>query len=163
MGGKRAGQASHYNYGQDTLKELGGNCRQVFARGAKGQDLLEFAVVLPFLLLVAFGVLDLGRLFHAGITITNSARVGARYAARNRDASNGLIELATIDEAKNTGIELTTGQITIYCPYPTVKTGTCDPGIPIRIAITYDFDLILSGFLNLPSITLDRYIEMVVQ
>ena len=163
MGGIQAGPNSRQEHNSFTTQKLGGNHRQAFARGSKGQDLLEFALVLPLLMLIVFGVLDLGRMFHAGITITNSARVGARYAARNRDASNGLIELATIDEAKNTGIELTTDQITIYCPYPTEKSGFCNPGDSIRIAITYDFDLILSGFLNLPPITLDRYIEMVAQ
>ena len=47
--------------------------------GSKGQELMEFAIVLPLLLLIVFGVLDLGRLFHALITITNAAREGARY------------------------------------------------------------------------------------
>jgi len=46
--------------------------------GAAGQELVELALLIPLLLLIAVGVLDLGRLFHASITITNSARVKPR-------------------------------------------------------------------------------------
>ena len=168
VGGKKAGQAGHSDRIWVAIGHLGGTLLQRYKRRSKqtrtsGQDLVEFAIVLPLLMLVAFGVLDLGRLFHTGITITNSARVGARFAALNSDTSNGLIELATIYEAKNSGIEVTNSQISIYCPYPTLRVASCEPGTPVRVTINYDFELILGGFLNLPQIPLERYIEMVIQ
>ena len=47
--------------------------------GLRGQELVEFAIIFPLLMIIAFGVLDLGRAMHAAITITNVAREGARY------------------------------------------------------------------------------------
>ena len=39
---------------------------------------MEFALLLPILVLVVFGVLELGRAFFALVAITNAAREGAR-------------------------------------------------------------------------------------
>lgn len=46
----------------------------------KGQTLAEFALTLPILLLLTFGVVEFGRLFQAWVTIQNAAREAARYA-----------------------------------------------------------------------------------
>ena len=48
------------------------------AKPPKGQSLIEFALLLPILVLIIFGVLELGRAFFAFIAITNAARRGAR-------------------------------------------------------------------------------------
>ncbi len=46
----------------------------------KAQAMVEFALALPFLLLVIFGILEFGRLLYAWIIVENSARFGLRYA-----------------------------------------------------------------------------------
>ncbi len=46
----------------------------------RGQTLAEFALSLPILLLLLFGIIEFGRLFQAWVTIQNSARTAARYA-----------------------------------------------------------------------------------
>jgi hypothetical protein len=53
-------------------------CRNV--RCDKGAELIEFALVLPLLLLVLFGILDFGIMFQRYETVTNAAREGARIA-----------------------------------------------------------------------------------
>jgi hypothetical protein len=45
-----------------------------------GQSLVEFALVLPVLLLLLMGVLEFARLFQAWLTVENSARTAIRYA-----------------------------------------------------------------------------------
>ncbi len=50
-----------------------------FRPGAQG--LVEFALVLPIALLLVFGTIEYGRLFHAWVLVTNAAQEGARYAA----------------------------------------------------------------------------------
>ncbi|PJF23230.1 MAG: hypothetical protein CUN56_01965 [Phototrophicales bacterium] len=45
----------------------------------KGQTLAEFALTLPILLLLVFGVVEFGRLFQAWVTIQNAAREATRY------------------------------------------------------------------------------------
>ncbi len=44
-----------------------------------GQGLLEFALALPILLLLFFGIIEFGRLLHAWLAIQNAARFGLRY------------------------------------------------------------------------------------
>src|SRR5512141_2596665 len=46
-----------------------------------GQSLAEFAISLPILLLLIVGALDLGRVYFAQMTVTNAARVAARWGA----------------------------------------------------------------------------------
>lgn len=46
----------------------------------KGQALLEFALVLPMLLLIVCGILDFGWIYYNQLAIANSAREGARFA-----------------------------------------------------------------------------------
>jgi Flp pilus assembly protein TadG len=48
----------------------------------RGQGLVELAMVLPLLLLILIGVIDLGRVFFAYAAISNAAYEAARQAAR---------------------------------------------------------------------------------
>ena len=47
----------------------------------KGQAMVETALVIPILLLLLFGVIDVSRVLHASLTVENAAREGARLAA----------------------------------------------------------------------------------
>ncbi|MEW5762999.1 MAG: TadE/TadG family type IV pilus assembly protein [Bacillota bacterium] len=47
--------------------------------GEKGQAVLEFALIIPILLLFLFGVIEFGRVFSAQLTVNAAAREGARY------------------------------------------------------------------------------------
>ena len=47
----------------------------------KGQSVVEFALVLPLFLLIMFGVIYTGMLFHDYATLSNIARSSAREAA----------------------------------------------------------------------------------
>lgn len=47
----------------------------------KGQSLVEFALVLPILILLLIGMLEFGRLFNSYMVLLNLSREGARYAA----------------------------------------------------------------------------------
>ncbi|MGQ0602637.1 MAG: TadE/TadG family type IV pilus assembly protein, partial [Anaerolineales bacterium] len=49
-----------------------------------GQGLVEFALVLPVLLLLIFGIIEFARLFAAWLAIQNAARFGVRYAVTGR-------------------------------------------------------------------------------
>ena len=54
---------------------------------SRGQSLAEFALVLPVLALLIFGLLDLGRAVYVYNTLANAARAGARVAAVNQNAN----------------------------------------------------------------------------
>jgi Flp pilus assembly protein TadG len=64
----------------------------------RGAAAVEFALLLPVLLLLVFGIIDFGRALNAQITLTQAAREGARLAAvgqpnvvgRTQAAATGL-------------------------------------------------------------------------
>lgn len=64
----------------------------------RGAAAVEFALVLPVLLLLMCGIVDFGRALHEQIVLTQAAREGARLAAlsepdtvaRTRDAAGAL-------------------------------------------------------------------------
>ena len=117
----------------------------------RGQDLVEFVIILPVLLLILLGVVDLGRLFFAAITMTNAAREGARYGTFHPDV-NANIKQAAINEAASSGITLNTGMVSANCP--------CASGTPVIVTITYQFDLIISNILPFNSFNIVRTAEM---
>jgi Flp pilus assembly protein TadG len=54
-----------------------------------GAAIIEFALVLPLLLLLVFGVVNFGALMYDQSVITNAAREGARWAAVRATATTG--------------------------------------------------------------------------
>jgi len=55
--------------------------RTTGTRARRGQSLVEFALVLPILLVLLLGIVDFGRVFHAGIVIEAGARNAAEIVA----------------------------------------------------------------------------------
>jgi hypothetical protein len=53
---------------------------------ARGQSLVEFAIVVPLLLLIMLAAVDFGRVYLGWVNLNNVARVGANFAALNPDA-----------------------------------------------------------------------------
>ncbi|MCK4741095.1 MAG: pilus assembly protein, partial [Anaerolineales bacterium] len=49
-------------------------------RRFRGQTLVEFALVLPVMLMVLFVIIEMARLLHAWLAVENGARFGIRYA-----------------------------------------------------------------------------------
>ena len=58
--------------------------------GQRGQALLEFALVIGFLLLVMFGIVDFARVFFGYATMSNGVREGARYAVVHPNDDAGI-------------------------------------------------------------------------
>jgi Flp pilus assembly protein TadG len=70
-----------------------------FRQDRRGQALVEFALVVPILLLLVLGIFDFGRAWNLHQTITHAAREGAREAAmfddtRTQDEVTDVIEAA---------------------------------------------------------------------
>ena len=63
----------------------------------RGQSLVEFALILPILLILMLGILDFGRAIYAYNSVSNGARSGARVAIVNQDIDD--ITTAVEEEA----------------------------------------------------------------
>ena len=59
------------------------------SRRERGAAAVEMAIILPLLLLVVAGIIDLGRLLFVQTMVTNAAREGARMASMGYDLSSG--------------------------------------------------------------------------
>ncbi len=129
--------------------------RKAFWPRPYGQELIEIALLIPLLLLIAFGVLDMGRVFHAAITMTNAAREGARYGTLNPTDGAGIIA-ATLNEAQSSGVDLTASTVAVSCP-----TG-CTSGGSMLVTIEYDFQMIMALALPSTTLTLVRSAEMMI-
>ncbi len=150
-----------------------GSSKTLFTRG-KGQSLVEFALVLPVMVLIVAGIFDLGRAFFASITITNAAREGARYGTLNHGDTAGDFQKicnTTMNEAKSSRIILnpTTSTITISCGTSSQvcqAAGTpdtvCPARQPITVRIQYNYNQMLLQFFMPSGIMMDRQVEMMV-
>jgi Flp pilus assembly protein TadG len=89
-------------------------CRKAAGRLRRedGQALVEFAIVMPVLLIIVTGIIQFGLLFNKYITLTDAARNGAQTLAIGRGLSNPCdpAVLQTVQSGSATG--LTASQVT---------------------------------------------------
>ena len=62
---------------------------------SRGQGIVEFALILPVLILMLLITLDFGRLFMSYITLTNTTRVAANYGSVNPGMFTGTPNTTT--------------------------------------------------------------------
>ena len=130
-------------------------------KSRRGQSLLEFALILPVLILVLVGVFDLGRALFALITINNAAREGARYGTLHTEETVDMVKAAAVQEAQGSGINITAPDVTVVCPEDVGGPAwPCDRGNAVRVWVSYTFNPILG--IIIPSINMQRYVEMAV-
>lgn len=105
--------------------------RRRYGRGERGQSLVEFVLVLPVFLLLLFAIIDFGMGFHAWLTVTNSAREGARLGAV------GGTQTQIIQRVRDTADTLNQSKLTVN-----VTNAQGAPGQSVIVAVSYDYDLI---------------------
>jgi len=102
-----------------------------------GQTLTEFALMLPFLLLLFLGVVELGRAAFITITVTNAATAGAEYGSTNSATAGDItgMKAAASADANYVGMTFTSPTPTygcicdngsgVSCTNPVPAPGTC--------------------------------------
>lgn len=108
-------------------------------KNQRGQTLVELALVLPVIILILFGILEFGRIFHSYIVITNAAREGARLGAVGKPDDEIIMrirEAAPLYEAP------TRLKVTRLEPNQSGRT----PGLPLTVEVTYDVELVTPLF-----------------
>lgn len=104
-------------------------------KNRRGQSLVELALILPIIVLLLFGTVEFGRVFHSYINITSAVREGARLGAVGRtdiEIEDRIRESVTLANADT--------QLSILKIYPVESART--PGIPVEIEIQYDLPLV---------------------
>ena len=103
-----------------------------------GQAFVEFAIVLPMLVLLVFGITQFGMAFRNYLAITDAARVGARAAAVKRTSSPCTAARTAIQNTVSAG---QWAQITSRI---TCSAGP-NVGDQIKITIKYPYKIGLPG------------------
>ena len=91
-----------------------------------GQGLLEFALVVPILLLLVIGALDFGFAFYTKVQLVNSAREGAYYMVYHNADSDALdmAKVAVQNEAQGSGVSIALSDIVVQgLPGPGCASG----------------------------------------
>ena len=112
-------------------------------RGAKlsderGQTMTEFAIVLPLLVVLLFGIIQFGIVFNNYVTLTDAARAAARKGAVSREStdpsgdcrSQGLAAAGDLDQSK----------LKLDC-YSSWR-----PASDVEVDATYPYSVTLFGF-----------------
>ncbi|MHB1133484.1 MAG: TadE/TadG family type IV pilus assembly protein [Chloroflexota bacterium] len=101
--------------------------------------MVELAIILPVLIVLVLGVIDLGRVFYAYEAMANATREGARYCALHTGDEAGT--RARIQGEINGWVQLTVTSTT--CPTPgagqpltVTATSTFDPLTPLIESLT---------------------------
>lgn len=98
-------------------------------KSEKGQSLVEFALVLPILLLLLFGIVDFGRIFHVYLTMDHAGREAARAASIGKDDTT--IKNTAVNFGESIGIKFE--QVGVN------PEGTRHSGDEVEITIVYPF------------------------
>ena len=106
-------------------------------RSERGQSVTEFALVLPVLALLLFGIIQFGITFNHYVTLTDATRAGARKAAVGRQVADpvGTAVKAVRDSAK----DLNQGDLSVSV------TSSWQPGQDVTVAATYPYSISLLG------------------
>ncbi len=125
-----------------------------FIKNEKGQSLVEFALVIPLLMLILMAIIEFGLMFNSYITISNASREGARLA------SLGGSDAAVIER-----VELVSHNIDISSITVTIAPGASGrvTGEMVTVLVEYDYEMlspiisnILSPLINIESETIMR-------
>lgn len=115
-------------------------------KNERGVELLEFALVLPFLLLCCLGLMEFGRAYYTYNILTKAVRDGARFACQDRILNTGVFPTGTVTNVQRvvvygnttgTGYPklagLSTGQVSVTPQLVTMA----EQYVTVRVAYSY--------------------------
>ena len=109
-------------------------------KNEQGQTMTEFALVLPILVVLLFGIIQFGIAFNNYVTLTDAVRAGARKAAVSRNLADpaGTCRAAVIAAAG--GLDQTDLKTNLSC------SSTWAAGSDVTVFADYKYDISLLGW-----------------
>jgi len=120
--------------------------------GEGGHVAVEYALSLPFLLGLIYGIVEVSHFAYLRMTMTNAAHDAVRYAAVHSSiaptpATTSDVKTFTNNELTGLGLNPDgTGGTTVTVTY----TPDNSPGSTVRVAISYPFVPFMTGFDKIP-------------
>jgi Flp pilus assembly pilin Flp len=113
--------------------------RRPTIRDERGQTMVEFALVIPILCVVLFGIIQFGAVYNDYVTLTDATRVGARKAAVSRHESNPVGVVVAKVESSAPGLDPAKLDVT-------VSATAWEHGEDVTVAASYPYEIDLLGF-----------------
>jgi Flp pilus assembly protein TadG len=114
----------------------------------QGQTMVEFAFVLPILLVMLFGIIQFGVIFNNYVALTDAARAASRKGAVSRNASDPKGDCEATGYAAGTNLKNPGTDFVLTC------NSSWDIGSDVTVTATYPYDIklldwvVTSGTLN---------------
>ncbi len=123
---------------------------------SRGQGLLEFAVVIPFLLILMAAIADLGMMYLTAQTIKHASREGARYAVKLENlqvAASGQPGDSRVSQY----VELHIPDENLYASFTTVRTTFlgCATNEQVTVTISGTYNWLALSMIGLPPLNLN--------
>ncbi len=123
----------------------------------RGQALVELALLLPVLILLAMGTLDVGRVFQGYLDLANATREGAAYAALNPTDANLTSDVTNVMTTESNGLIPGTLNVTVsFSPNNSA-------GSQVTVTATASYPLLTTAILGWRSLSLSASAGMMVQ
>jgi Flp pilus assembly protein TadG len=106
-------------------------------RSERGQSLTEFALVLPLMVMLLFGIIQFGVTFNHYITLTDAVRAGARKAAVSRHDPNRVN--VAVDRVKEAATDLKPADLQI------AVDSTWEAGDEVEVSASYPYEIKVLG------------------
>ena len=122
--------------------------QKAWRHGERGATAVEFAFIVPLLIVLVLGIAEFGRAFQVSGTLSAAAREGVRVMALQNDRNAAIAAARGAAPALNPGLTVDEVKIPAVCPAPGVGTGSA------TVSLTIDYPMpFLTGFFG-SSITL---------
>jgi Flp pilus assembly protein TadG len=126
--------------------------RRIQIRNDSGQTMTEFALVLPVIVLLLFGIIQFGIAFNNYIAVTDAARTGARKAAVSRGITDPAGATEAAARASASGLDQDKLDVTVASSF--------ERGSDVTVSTSYPYSISLLGLVvktgRLESTTTER-------
>ncbi len=103
-----------------------------------GQTMTEFAIILPVLVVLLFGIIQFGILFNNYMTLTDAVRAGAREGAVSRNDADPTGATTTAVRSSAADLNQSNLAVTVNSPW--------QAGTDVTVTATYPWSISLLGW-----------------
>lgn len=108
---------------------------------SRGQALVEFALTFPILILLIFGLIDLGRAVYVSNSLAEAARDGARYGSVQARSYNAASRAEVEAWVEDRLVSIPDATVTVSCT-PAVSTFGCTVNDILVVTVESEVEMI---------------------
>ncbi len=117
----------------------------------KGAEIIEFVLILPFLLFILFGIMEFGIVLYDKAIITNASREGARSGVAFKCPLLTTAQIQAVVNNYSTGLVsfASTKAVPVITVIPappsTITNCGANSGTPLKVTVSYSYQFLVFG------------------